>query len=629
MTRPNATTLPFLLAASLSWVACSGGGGGESTPLPVAFRLDNLNVTEGAVWQLNRPVVLGFSRQVDPDSLTSNALSLVDGLGTPVAGELRFELMDTDGDGVGDTNDQTRVTFVPRTPTEPDFSDASLLPGGDYSLVLVAGANSVRSIDGEGLDEEISVSFSATSSPPFYFDAVEGPPSAVVRPSGTTSTNTTTVRLGGDSGEEIFYERDPESGAMTQEPADARLGLDLIRDPESKPIFFVRLNQSISPLPGNLASSRIGLEADIPGEGVRFWPSRATLIENQPDGGTVVRIEPRGGSLPRSGVLRPVLRQGLQDLTGEARQSDSAPFVDGLVDAPLVLGLVPEGDVIDAVIETLPAVSYTALQGAGHAVGGGPTSATATSGWFPLGAASRNALGELVPIEFRFEGIDPLTGEVPREGEQVALDAPILGPFALGAAAPDSNVESGTERLQVESASLAPWLFTIGDSPEDQYLRAPSMLIGSDVVLFNGEEERAYEITAASYDVPSQRLSIDMASNEGTASEFLSAGVGSKTAAIVARYFRLRTVDETDVLPLDTRVAFAFQGVGANSSGEPDPQLVIVDWTGDVTQLETAGGANVRFFRWRVEYEYDLSGDGLVEGEQLPFLDFIRIPFRF
>lgn len=322
--------------------ACSnGGGGGSGTPVPASFKLLSLNVPSGGVWQLNRQIEFTFTRDVDLSSVDGMSIRLLDSGGVPAVGSYRFAQEDTNGDGFPDSTVETRLVFEPSCPVLEDLSDAGLLPNIGYTLELPAGPNALLAADGTGLEEAFSLQFSTPALPPFFLDTQSGPPAPVLRAVGSASTSGTHVRLGGDMGARAYFEYDVASQAVSLSPVDTELGLGLYSSAASTPVFFVVLDQQLTPSAANLAVERVRLEADVPGVGLRTWPALVTLESNCISTGAVLRLEPMGGPLPRGGTLRAVLGAGLQDLAGETLLLDLDSFATAPIEVPSTLDSCP------------------------------------------------------------------------------------------------------------------------------------------------------------------------------------------------------------------------------------------------------------------------------------------------
>ncbi|MEX1024266.1 MAG: Ig-like domain-containing protein [Planctomycetota bacterium] len=604
----------LIVALAACFAACSSDDDDAGGALPQTFALESTNVMPGAVWALNRPIELVFTRPVDFSTAGPGSFVVLDDLGVPAMGTVRLAREDTDGDGVPDSVDERRLLLEPHGPLRPDLSDVGLRPGRTYTLTLVA--NGIADHDGQTLADDVSIEFATRSAPPLFFDPVEGPPTAVRRPVGSQAEWGTLVRLGGDGGTPVYFEEDPTTGAGQLSPPGAALGLDLYSDPGTTPVFFVVLDQPISPATANLGA--VWLAANSPGQSPRVWRTDVALVANDVTSGAVLRLQPDGGPLPRGGQVRAVLGPGLMDLAGEQRASADDAFAVAPVEAPETPGLVPAGVVADAVVER-PARAQT---------DGDATTAEVTSRWYALGAADRDATGALVPVRFRFRGVDPSDGRVLTSGASVLPPQPALGPFAIGAGSPEAHVVA-PDTLVVGAADLVTWLFTIGPADADIYLRSPALLVGADVECSNGLETRLFRILGADYDAVGQVLTLSLSSEPESPADFLAAGTSVTTGAIRERFFRIVTAGVPDELPPDALVTFHFQAVGATPDDEPDESDVIVDWTPDVSQFQGMPPGTLRFFRWRIGVDCDVSGDGLTPGESAPVIESLQLPFRF
>ena len=134
----------ILPALALSGAAC------WHSPAPQPFAIERVYPALGADAEplmLNDAATVYFSAPVDPLSVTSDSVSVVDAAGHPVSGTLK----------VG----RAWVTFEPRPPLQPTLDDGSFKPDTEYRLV-VAGyprPDGVRAADGRHLFEGMQRTF--------------------------------------------------------------------------------------------------------------------------------------------------------------------------------------------------------------------------------------------------------------------------------------------------------------------------------------------------------------------------------------------------------------------------------------------------------------------------------------
>ncbi|MCI0635758.1 MAG: hypothetical protein L0206_17855, partial [Actinobacteria bacterium] len=63
-TKPRWLLIGALLGGALV-ASCSGGGGGGSGGSVQAMELGSISVSDGAVWEINRPIRFEFSQEID------------------------------------------------------------------------------------------------------------------------------------------------------------------------------------------------------------------------------------------------------------------------------------------------------------------------------------------------------------------------------------------------------------------------------------------------------------------------------------------------------------------------------------------------------------------------------------
>src|SRR5688572_18284987 len=141
--------------ALLVGAGCSGGGGGGGGASGAeGFHVD-VSLEEGAVWQINRPIVLTFSEPVDFSTVSLNTIRIHSAASVPATGVFRLE-------------DPRTVSFQPSCPTLDDYSDAGLAPGGVSYVLRVPGkresANTVRSSAGRPLGTQLTRTFATPAS---------------------------------------------------------------------------------------------------------------------------------------------------------------------------------------------------------------------------------------------------------------------------------------------------------------------------------------------------------------------------------------------------------------------------------------------------------------------------------
>lgn len=166
--------------ASLVLGSCFGGGSsltpGQSANAG-AFQVEAINMNEGDVWALNRPIVLTFNHPIDPNSVGFSSViirpvsSAV--LGRPVTGS--FEVRPGTGGKV--------LVFRPACPTNSGNDNGAFVPGGySYEIALPTqssfGASVLRDQSGHALSVGVRRGFRSPIDPvePLFLDTQVGPP---------------------------------------------------------------------------------------------------------------------------------------------------------------------------------------------------------------------------------------------------------------------------------------------------------------------------------------------------------------------------------------------------------------------------------------------------------------------
>ena len=304
-----------LAAALLTASGCSGGSGGGK-----GFKISAVNLTNGAVWRINRPIRVTFTDAVDLGSVNLNTFNVRQVGGGPAAGEFYIDPLDP-----------KTVVFQPLCPTHDDLSDAGLKAGTDpnnndlpyaYELNIIGvDENSglpIKSTSGEALALSDSRTFTtptSLNSLDLYLDTKVGPP--IPRVIGdqpdTDTTNGTYVEVGGTSGTRHYFQR--VGGALTLVPPLA-LPLNKLSDAGSQVALVIGFNQAVNPTTTNINSSRIRWEFQT---STGTWNSLVTTVSldsNCTRSGAYVRLVPLG-LLPPSTNVRAVVTTQFIDLVGE------------------------------------------------------------------------------------------------------------------------------------------------------------------------------------------------------------------------------------------------------------------------------------------------------------------------
>ncbi len=319
--------------ASLLAVACSGGGAGGTSPAASSFQVASLSVANGSVWQINREIVVGFTRPVDFSTVSSNTIHL-------------RTLADVPATGTFSLRDPYTVVFQPSCPTRDDLSDAGLQPNGVSYVLRVAGldssANTVRALDGAALGHQQVRTFSTPASTQVsvaFQDTAPGPPVPVVRAQGSTDSAATYLEVGHDPDRRVYFEQDATQLLVLSDPT-FEAPLNLYSDELTRVAVVLALNQPVNPAASNLTNDRLRLEFRDPNGGWHPLQTRVTLEANCTETGARVRLEPIG-PLPGSSALRAVLRAGFQDLVGEASLQSLSSFAQAPTRAVHYASLAP------------------------------------------------------------------------------------------------------------------------------------------------------------------------------------------------------------------------------------------------------------------------------------------------
>jgi len=134
-----------LLLGVLLVLAC--GSRPEDEPLVLLeFRQNELDSVA-----LNEELLFFFSRDLDPASVTSDSLRVIDAAGRDVPGERRLR---------GDA-----LSFLPELPCRPDLSDGGFRPGSEYSVILggFPRPDGLRALDGALLSASLRLDFRTAS----------------------------------------------------------------------------------------------------------------------------------------------------------------------------------------------------------------------------------------------------------------------------------------------------------------------------------------------------------------------------------------------------------------------------------------------------------------------------------
>lgn len=347
-----------LLAFGLG--SCSGGGGSGASSSSAQFALQDIGVSSGQIWQINRPIAFTFTQPVDFSTVNMNTINVAQINGAPAIGSFLL-----------DSQDPRKVYFLPTCPTLADLSDAGLKPGGVAYRILVAGSDSsavtVRATNGNSLVAGQTLVFQTPSSTiltQLFLDPVTGPPSILTRQApGQVGTR---LVIGGDTANPVYFVRNEFGVGLLENGME--VPLNLYSRPETRVAIYLEFNQPINPSAENVSPSRLRLQYDAnPDPAVQAWTPISTqidLVANCTTSGSTVRLTPIG-VLPQDRDLRVFISAEFEDLVGDrnilpladfARMTSDyfrdglgfpLPFTDEIRETFLVGGVQP-GSIQDA-----------------------------------------------------------------------------------------------------------------------------------------------------------------------------------------------------------------------------------------------------------------------------------------
>lgn len=302
----NLSLFAGALCAGLVAAACSGGGSGGSSS---GFILDSTSLVDGSIWQINRPIVFGFSDDVDFATVNQNTITIRREGGAPAPGT--FSLADA-----------RTVVFQPACPTKSDFSDAGFQPGGVHYEVLLRGSDSVstvKSTSGQPLATEQTLHLITPTSnldTVLFVDPVTGPPRAVISPTGTYIQE----GAGDDPSLRTFFQPRvvPNADLGAETPANYRAPLNLYSDVNSHLEIVVVIDQPVSVSADNISPETVTLQYDLQTGPITTWatvPHDVTLVANCTETGAILRVVPIG-ILPQGRAVRVQLTSQFRDIVG-------------------------------------------------------------------------------------------------------------------------------------------------------------------------------------------------------------------------------------------------------------------------------------------------------------------------
>ena len=354
--RNGSSKLLFSSAAlaALLFAGCSGGSASDSSTLTVTA----VNVVEGAIWRINRPIRVSFNQPIDFASVTLNSFNIRRPNGAPATGEFYTE------DG-GRT-----IVFQPKCPTRDDLSDAGLQAGTDplnndaaysYELNLIGvdkdSTLPIRGRNGVALATSQTRRFTtpvSTNPLNLYLDTKVGPPVANFERTDLPSDsdlnvlaafNPTYVEVGGPTGTRYFFKSD--GATLTLDPP-LDLPLNQLSNSNTQVALIVGINQAVDPSSLNVNSNRLRWEftADSGAANPVWVPltttvtleSNCSILGTDNSGDTVavpgarLRLTPTG-VLPPSADLRAVIAAEFSDIVGETNPVQQVGFAEAATQA--------------------------------------------------------------------------------------------------------------------------------------------------------------------------------------------------------------------------------------------------------------------------------------------------------
>ena len=299
--------IPFGLSL-LAFAACSGSDSGANSGDFAVLKTDPVNA---ATIYLNDPVNIDFTTMVDLDSATLSTMTFqaLDQQGLTVS-----ELVVGDfsiGTSPGDAEPGRRLQFVPRFASNNAYTNGGFKAGRSYLVQLVGGeANNntvLRDTNGRALLQPMT----------FRFGTRDGSqPTQLFRnplPGGPTRTGlavSTAASL-----------NDVPLGLFGAPPLEIRLDFNQALNPNNT---NVPSNLDIDPLVRNINErGRVFLEYDDPVLGLDTWiPATVELERNDLTGATLM-LRP-AGVLPNNAIIRVIVEQTLEDISGENNLSNPA-----------------------------------------------------------------------------------------------------------------------------------------------------------------------------------------------------------------------------------------------------------------------------------------------------------------
>jgi len=358
--RPRGVVLWTTIGLAGLFAACSGSSAGSGDS---EFQVQDISVDANQIWQINRPIEVEFTADLDFSTVSLNTIQITDLSGRPATGVFS-QAINPDG-----SIDLRRIQFQPACPTLDDNSDAGLLPGGAFYTLFVVGSTtqglSVRTTGGAPLRDGRSVTFQtpdSTDPQEIFLDPVPGPPSVRLRGSGGIEVDevaATYLELGGDPDDRVYFQL--ATNQFGELPRDSMgdpypVPLNPYSVPQSGVAVVLFLNQPVLATSANINGARVRFEYHDPRilDQNAQWVTIATdveLVSNCVDAGSVLRLTPIG-VLPQGANLRINLGAEFADLAGNSSFTDRSNFA--LMTTMLVMneGSVDESSDADEILET-------------------------------------------------------------------------------------------------------------------------------------------------------------------------------------------------------------------------------------------------------------------------------------
>lgn len=295
-----------VILLSLLWGCGSGGGsgngGGGDNPASQPFQLVSIEVSEGAIWEVNRSIRLEFSRAVDPDVVGSTSLSIADATGLSAGGAFVLDGPNT-------------VVFEPTCPDDLDLDSFGFARGVGYVLDVdgKGDPSPVLSADGAQLVAGATVAFTAADgdASDVLWDPVDGAPQPVVRLAGETIENATRLLIGQQAFAE-YFELEPATNLPV--PLED-LPLNLPSSYDSTVCVALVFDQPVAPSAANL--EQLGLEVQLPSGDWQAIDVERVVVGNPCSADVRIDLKPRF-VLPADSILRAVVGAGFEDIVGDA-----------------------------------------------------------------------------------------------------------------------------------------------------------------------------------------------------------------------------------------------------------------------------------------------------------------------